>query len=274
MKNGGNDIAFLPLFQGWERFAKDFAPISFGFSDWGARSPKVQAAGHKAPAHAHQHVSVWMAPVASQDMRPRAQIYFEAGNSETLRVMWENAILGGADWVQLITWNDYSEHTEVSPSTGTQYAFYDLSAYYITWFKTGEPPKIVRDVLYYFHRTQPTDARPDITKQVKRFSLAGGSDPPRNEIELLAFLSMPGTLEIELRGKVNRIEAHAGMTSFRIPLDNGRPIFRLLRDGRTVKSVQSAFEISDQVVYQDLLYRGGSSSRPPLTQLKQLRPEN
>ena len=56
-----------------------------------------------------------------------------------------HAIDGGADWVQLITWNDYGEHTEIAPSTGTQHAFYDLTAYYTAWFKTGAAPRIVRD---------------------------------------------------------------------------------------------------------------------------------
>ena len=54
------------------------------------------------------------------------------------------------------------------------------------------------------------------------------------------------------------------MTSFKVPLASGRPAFRLLRDGRASVALKSAFEIADKVVYQDMLYRGGSSSRLPV----------
>jgi hypothetical protein len=47
-------------------------------------------------------------------------------------------------------------------------------------------------------------------------------------------------------------------------LANGKPVFRLLRAGKEVLQVVSPFEINDKIVVQDLLYRGGSSSRPPV----------
>jgi len=93
---------------------------------------------------------------------------------------------------------------------------------------------------------------------------AQGGEPPRDEIELLAFLAAPGVLEIEVAGKAERKEAPAGVTSFKVPLASGRPGFRLLRDGRAAVTLKSAFEIADKVAWQDLLYRGGSSSRLPV----------
>ena len=263
MKKEGVEIAFVPLFQGWERYAKDYAPISAGLSDWGWRVPTGNRQWRSVPARAHKYAPIWMMPVAPQDMRPNQMIYWEAGNSESYRVIWEAAIEGGADWVQLITWNDYSEHAHIAPSLCTQWAFYDLAAYYAQWFKTGQRPAIVRDVLYYFHRTQPTTAAPDAAKQPKRFAVQGG-EKPRDEVELLAFLVQPGTLEIEIAGQKQQKEADAGSTSFKVPLAKGRPVFRLLRAGKEVLKVVSQFEISDRIVVQDLLYRGGSSSRPPV----------
>ncbi len=263
MKAKGINIAFVPLFQGWEKDAPSYASLCDGMSDWGFRSPKSNASWVDVPKKAHHYAPIWMMPVAPQDMRPNASLYTEAGNSENFRVMWQNAIQGGADWVQLITWNDYSESAEVSPSTGTQYGFYDLAAYYTTWFKTGKMPKITRDTLFYFHRIHPTTAAPDLTKQTSAYRLAD-AEVPRNDIELLAFLVTPGTLQIQIGGKTQQLQAPAGMTSFRIPIQNGRPSFSLLRGGKTVVALDSAFTISDKIVYDDLLYRSGGSNRAPV----------
>lgn len=271
MRSGGIDIALVPLFQGWRNYATAFAPFSAGMSDWGPRWPSGAASIVRDPAAAHDtyRVPIWMAPVAPQDYRPKAvlegpdrtPVYWEAGNSQTFRTLWQSAIDGGADWVQVITWNDYGEHSEISPSTGIQHAFYDLTAYYAAWFKTGTAPPITRDVLYYFYRVQPTTAVPSAPQTLAR---RRGVDGPRDEVELLAFLTAPGTLEVELGGQTRRMDAGAGVTSFRVPLANGQPVFRLVRSGRTEITTTPPWTISDQVVYQDLLYRAGSNTRVPI----------
>jgi hypothetical protein len=261
MRADGIDVALVPLFQGWQRYAADFAPFSAGVSDWGPRWPSGAQTLREAPAAAHRLVPIWMAPVAPQDVRPKALRFWEAGGSLLFRTMWASAIEGGADWVQIITWNDYSEGTEIAPSTGIQWAFADLAAYYVTWFKTGRPPTIVRDVLCYFHRVQAIDAPRDTARQPEPFTLAGG-DPARDEVELLAFLEKPGTLEIALGGETAREEAGQGVTSFRVPLRPGKPVFRLVRGGRAAITLESPWEIRERVVFQDLLYRAGCSNRP------------
>lgn len=265
MKQSGIDIAFFPVFQGWQHYAAAFAPFSYGLSDWGWRSVDVQRSWLQAADQAHAYHTKWMMPVAPQDMRPKSFRYWEAENSSEFRLMWENAIQGGADWVQLITWNDYSEHTVVEPSTGTQFGFYDLAAYYINWFKTGTPPQIKRDALYYFYRTQSFQAKPDLTKQTKPFDLDKASDPAADYIELLAFLTKPGALEIQINGKSTQKMAPAGVTSFRIPLSEGKPIFRLYRNDSAEIVLPGAFTINNHITYQNLLYYSGSNSRSPVT---------
>ncbi|RKH63548.1 hypothetical protein D7V93_08615 [Corallococcus llansteffanensis] len=230
----------------------------YGTSTWGSRT-LAGAAGQKTnPGTAHGMGLKWMAPLAVQDSRPKDLVYTEANNSQALLALWDAAIQGGADWVQLITWNDYSEATEFSPSSGTQWAPFDLTAYYTTWFKTGVQPAIVRDAVYYFHRNQATTAAPDLTKQRSVYKLVNGAAAV-NEIELLAFLTAPATLEIEVAGTVQRKDVGAGIQSFRIPLREGTPRFRAVRGGVTVASVTSASPISNTIVYQDLLYRAGGS---------------
>ncbi len=93
-----------------------------------------------------------------------------------------------------MTWNDFSESSEVSPYTDTTLqrsigtGYYDLNGYYAAWFLTGQEPAITHDVLYYFYRREPTNAK--ATAQSQADEVVG--DPAENDIELLGFLTAPG----------------------------------------------------------------------------------
>ncbi len=259
----GVKVAFVPVFQAWWKYADAYAPVSYGFSDWGAgTAEELQFPPRsESPKLAHERDKVWLAPVRPQDFRPKSRMAFEAHNTALFRRMWDVAIEGQADWVQLITWNDYSEASEIAPSTCTQYMFYDLTAYYTTWFKLGQPPEIKRDALYYSYRVQRTDATPDPEKQSKPVGVRGKQ--AYNEIELLALLTAPGTLEIVIGDTVARQEVEAGLQTLRVPLQSGTPVFRLLRDGKPVMEVTGKWGIdaSDNVVYQNLLYHAGGGTQ-------------
>lgn len=271
LADAGVDSVLWPVFVSpWPAATASFQaelPL-YGTSSWGpATIPGATDYAKNAQA-AHDLGLRWMAPIRPQDSRPKDLIYSEAGNTRTMRLLWDAAIVGDAEWAQLITWNDYSEATEVSPSSGTQWALFDLTAYYVTWFKTGAPPPIVRDAIYYSHRLQATTAMPDLTQQESPYKIVNGG-APLDEIELLAFLTAPATLEIEVGGAVQSAEVDAGIQSFRVPLAEGTPSFRIVRDGAAVAAVTSEFPISNTIVYQDLLYRSGGSlpcDRSPLMQ--------
>ena len=138
----GQNVAFIPDLLGLAQNAKRFAPISFGMTSWGPRDPvtaqsvPLMSAERSAAALA----PAWMQPVAPQDARPKAAIYWEAANTNVFRVLWHQAITGNGDYAHIITWNAYAEATQIEPSSGTQFLFYDLSAYYIEWFKLGSHP--------------------------------------------------------------------------------------------------------------------------------------
>ncbi|RDV27970.1 hypothetical protein DXV75_03100 [Alteromonas aestuariivivens] len=258
----GSDIFFLPTFQGWWKFIDQYRSVSDGFSDWGAGSLKGALSLNrvKAPERVHDLTGkIWMAPVRPQDFRPRSYKYFEAGNSELFRTMWSTAIEGKADWVQLISWNDHAEGTAIRPSTKTRSAFYQLSAFYTQWFKTGVMPTIRRDAIFCFYRIHSTQVKPDLSRQLKLFDAAG---EPQNEIELLAFLARPGQLEIEIGGQISRREAPAGITSFKVPLRNGTPVFRVSRAGIKELELIGREPVGGGIVYQDLLYRSDYLAAP------------
>jgi len=208
----------------------------------------------------------WMARAVFQDVRVRKGEklelrHWESSNSATLRAFFENAIQSEADWLTVITWNDYSE-TQTAPSRDRGYAVTDLMAYYTTWFKTGAAPSIDRDALYYFHRKHHTNASYDQTKQTAGAFTIPAGPPGENNVELLAFLTAPGELVIRQGTDVRTMSANAGITSFKVPLVPGTtPQFELSRQGQLVESLASQTPIEAYVDYQDMTYYAGGSIR-------------
>ena len=257
-------VFFIPHFLDVSK-APSYLPLIQGASVWGGnhlsqlRNMALFATALRAVG------KVWMANVYPQDFRPKDGWFAEAENSRVFRAGWQNALDTGAEMVSISTWDDYSEHSEIKPSTGTQYAFYDLTAFFVEWFKTGKQPGITRDVLYYFHRIESADAPGTGSAQARRF-YNHFDEPTLNEIEVVAFLKAPGRVTISTAAGTKGTDADAGITSLRVPLAPGRPKFALLRAGETVISLESAFAIREKSLYQDLLYRGGSSTRPPVAQ--------
>lgn len=199
-----------------------------------------------------------LAPVAPQDFRPKDGIFSEANCSVTFRNGWESALNGSAEYVHLITWNDYSEHTIISPSTGTRDSFYDLTAYYTHWFKTGAPPALQREAVYYFHRSQRTDSEVvQPTPQNVTFSAVNGA-PGVDFVEMLAFLNAPATLVVTMNGVNHTLDVDQGMQSFYVPLQFGpAPEFRVLRDGVQVLYLQSDFAVNATIQVSNYLYNSG-----------------
>ena len=167
-----------------------------------------------------------MMPVDPQQFRPQCWGFCLAGSWRTsgaFRDVWTSLIQGDADWVQLVTWNDFSESGQIAPFTdatlqrniGTGY--YDLNGFYAAWFLTGQQPQISHDVLYYFYRREATTAA--APKQNQTDAIATGS--AENDIELLAFLTSPGVLKITIGGKSFTQNAAAGIVSFKIPAQAG-----------------------------------------------------
>lgn len=268
LKSQGIDVAFVPTFLGWKRQADAFAGISYGLSDWGTATASVSDAMKNDVPVAHDNYGkVFMMPVDPQQNRPKDGNFWEAGNSAAFRNSWTSAITGGAEWVQIVTWSDFSESSQIEPYTditlrrdiGTGY--YDLNAYYATWFLTGKPPAITHDVLYYFYRREPSNAASNPPGQPNR----PVNSTPEDNVEVVAFLTAPGTLKITLGGQSSTQNAPAGMTSFKIPTRAGNPIFALLRNGSEVFSFDGPIQIygaeglPSGVI--DMTYWSGSASK-------------
>jgi hypothetical protein len=263
LDKAGVASALLPVFNDLRAHAQAFAPICYGMSEWGNRDPDSvdgdaaievwrQLGGKRA---------IWMEAIAPQDVRPKSSIFWESRNTELFRRCWMKAIREQARYAHLITWNDYSEATEIAPSSGTQFLFYDLSAYFISWFKLGRPPRILRDTIYYSHRRQLFEPGHPPRPDDKPLRLLGRG-PVQNRVELVALLTRPATLEIRQGDTVQRSEAGAGLAVLQAPARLGRPMLRIVRDGKAVVEKASDWGIADYPPAEDPLYVGGSSNRP------------
>lgn len=269
LSSRGIKVAFVPTFLGWSGQAASFAPISHGFSDWGTATAASSDHMKGDPSLAHDsYGKLYMMPVDPQQYRPKDSIFWEAGNSTTFRTAWMSAINAGADWVQLVTWSDFSESSQVEPYTdatlrtdiGT--GFYDLTGYYAAWFLLGAQPPITHDVLYYFYRREPTNAASPAQSVANKLV---GNAAAENNIELVAFLTAPGTLKITIGGRSSTQEAAAGISSFKVPTAPGNPQFTLSRNGADVFSFQGPVQIygtgglPSGVI--DMTYWSGSASK-------------
>ncbi|MER6392605.1 glycoside hydrolase family 71 protein [Streptomyces sp. NPDC001523] len=256
----GIRTAFVPLFLDFGANGAAFAPISHGFSEWGSRSYVGQESSTRDARRAHEMGKIWMQPVSVQDARPNQGIYDEAGNTATLRSTWTHAIDDGADWVQLTTWNDYSEGSQFAPSLHNGYAYLDLTSYYLTRFKTGSWPQIVRDTLYLTARTQFAAADPTGDQSLV-MSLRRGSAAPRDTVEVLSFLTGSAKIRTTVGAAKDSHEAPAGLHTELLPLKTGVSSAEVVRAGRTVTEVELPYPADHKVEVQDLQYYAATSGR-------------
>lgn len=261
-------VAFIPILPSSGQTPGPLAPASYGVGGWGTNTPGPSAALTAAPAHGVG--VIYMLPVGPQQCRPKASIFWEASNSVSFRNAWTAAIATGADLIQCVTWSDFSESSQVcpytdatlNPSIGT--GFYDLTAYYATWFATGIQPPITQDVLYWFHRRMTASAAHPNQVNGMTPVLAGGP-PEEDNIEVVAFLTAPGTVLIN----ATPFACAAGITSVKVPLAAGIPRFTLQRNGSNVFSAAGPLQIYGPAGLPsgllDMTYWNGSITAAGLT---------
>ncbi|SAK65850.1 Glycosyl hydrolase family 71 [Caballeronia glebae] len=264
--SAGVNVTLIPILLDPSK-ATDFRTITDSFSFWGVRTvpESIDKGGweDQALTNLESFGADIMTPVAPQDSRPKDSQFWEAQNSALFRAQWSQVTSRDPAYVQIVTWNDYSESTHVSPSVGTQYAFYDLAAYYIEWAKTGNPPPIVRDSILYFHRRQIFSPGRSSTPEAAMVEEGVGSVV--NDIEMVAFLTAPAVMRITAGGTDYTSNGVAGLNVFRVPAVPGAPSFAIVRNGATVAQVTSNTSIVSTGTAQDPLYIGGGSTRSPVS---------
>jgi len=276
----GVEISFVPvLLDPSPQHVREFSAISDELTSWGWSTPSqvmddaygIQRARLlELAGKAH-----WMVPVRPQDVRPKSATFWDSGNTFVYRSTWERALSDPrANGMQVITWNDLGEGSEVEPASASHYLFYDLSAYYANWALSGVAPQVTRDSIYYSTRRQdlraiyrpaPADARPGSPSSegsVGPMKMPWPNRELHQNIEMLAFLKAAATLEVRIGEHVYRKAfAEPGLAAFSVPLEPDIAHFAIYRDGALVAELTAPFAITaltpaDRV--PDVFYFGGS----------------
>lgn len=257
----GVTTAFVPTFVNVGAYPEGFAPFSYGFSIWGGRSPRAMTDDYAGPGspvdviqRTHRLGKVWMQPVPFQDVRPRSGIFEESANGSTNRLAWQLADDQDAQWVQLITWNDYVESTAMAPSVVHGWRILDMNAYDAARFKTGAAPRIVRDALFVSYRDQLVSARPAYPETSLMRVVPAGL-PARDMIEVVTFATAPAQVTLRTGTQTFSCGVPAGRGVCTTPLRFGPISADMRRDGVVVASAHSDADVTATPYVQDLQYR-------------------
>jgi len=234
----------------------------------------------------HESGRRYMAPV-SPFYRGSGGNYrvFESHGFEGMQQLWLAAIESDADFVQIVTWNDWGECTYVAPFGPVEQtelwkghwgprlshvAYLDASRYYLDWYKTGRKPAITRDALYYFYRPHPSHLQGVVEYRPHgREELRGKLGRPRlvetlvDRIHVTTFLTAPAELTVKCGGREETFPLQAGINNVSVPLQPGKPEFILTRDEQTLIQKQGEIAISADDAWANFNYFSGSATAAP-----------
>jgi hypothetical protein len=233
-KNYGIKTVFLPVYLEIGK-AGPYNGFSYGEGNWGDRSPHADIVSRfTAFANsARAKGKIWFHPVSFQDTRPYANGFFEARNSENLRVTWDAAVASKAELVQIATWSDYAENSHIQPSEAHGWNVLDLNAYYMINYKLGSFPEIKRDAVFFVHRQTPLNANPT-GGQTLRMQSKGVT--PTDNVEIITFLTAPSTIEVKIGNNTYSYTAQKGVFYKTYPVSVGQVSAKVVRTNKLFKS--------------------------------------
>jgi hypothetical protein len=211
-----------------------FGFIGFGYGDRTediARAVREAGAEWSGPGGTHQKESVL--PGGGEVYMPKATEWLR-GN------IWASLIWDQATLIQLTTWNDYTENTNLAPAYNTRYTIYDLTGYFIERWRRGEPPPADHDRVYLTYAKYPKDAKSWPFKIQMRSDRA---------LEVLTNLTEPAT--VRLPGRNLQYEAPAGLHVEQFPVTPGPVIAEVVRDGKVAVRLESPEPITDRPFRED-----------------------
>lgn len=185
---------------------------------------------------------------------------------------WQGLINDGADLVEIVTWNDYNEDSNLNPyrwgfgNNATEKAYYnrdesylDVTSYYIPYFKDGIAPEIIQDRLFFSYRTRSKH-------QVKVWNDQTGKwvdvrfdkwpydqlhDDVRDCIYVTGFLTADAELTVNIGGESKKFKLQKGISSCELPMQPGVPQFILKRNGKKIINVFGRKSIIDKITKEN-----------------------
>jgi glucan endo-1,3-alpha-glucosidase len=166
--------------------------------------------------------------------------YYETCGGEGTELQWKSIIQQRPDWVEIVTWNDFSE-SYICPvaapgpsaasylkSRSSHAGYLELSRYYMEWYKTGRQP-LLRDGLFWFYRVHPKDAVAAADRPVK--SLHG---EVQDVLYVTTMMTAPAELHVTSGGTTSVRPLAAGIQHLRIPFSCGVQHFAVHRGSKQI----------------------------------------
>jgi len=205
---------------------------------------------------------------------------------------WRNAIHLKTPFVQIQTWNDFSEDHNITESNYRGETLINLTRYFADWYHTGKKPGVKREQVFLFHHRQLIDA-----KLTESTILAHNDQwhkaPSSNYLNVVTILDKPANITLSAGEKTWTNFAPAGLHEWLVyvpspktepgPLheayvrpDNssypisdsnrtvtvadcipgGVPCVRIERNGQTIGTLTSRCALADEGRWQDLAMIG------------------
>ncbi|KIY46772.1 hypothetical protein FISHEDRAFT_75298 [Fistulina hepatica ATCC 64428] len=145
-------------------------------------------------------------------------------------------------FVEMLTWNDYGESHYMGPidgeaPTGTYWiygfphaAWFDMSEYYITAFKTGAYPSITQDVIYFWARPHPALA----------IATSDSLGHPSNYTDAIdavwaaVFATSTGTVTLKSGTNTASYSVTSGVNTVTVAQATGTMAVNMVRNGQTI----------------------------------------
>jgi hypothetical protein len=248
-----------------------------GFFHFGAAGTpeKISASNRILGEVWHQAGKLFMCPVTPY-YRGFGGNYraYECRGFEGMAKQWQSAIETNADWVEIVTWNDWGEASYLSPvgpPAETEFygghwgpmlshqGFLDLCPYYIQWYKTGKRPEISKDQLFYAYQLHPRRVQGIIKPGKEDKGRPRGADQLADRVFATVLLTAPAQVTLSVGDQSETFALEAGLHHLSIPMATGTPTFTVRRAGKTIIEKAGEQSISEANAWADFNVFAGSA---------------
>jgi len=197
---------------------------------------------------------------------------YQRGDEHLINNRWEQ-VVGMRDqltFLEIVTWNDFGESDYFGPIKGAMpagttwaegfphTAWFDMSQYYITAFKTGSYPAITQDVIYYWSRPHPTFA----TAYADGLPPPSGFDWAEDFLWAAVFSTAQASVTLKMGGSQQTFAVGPGVTKLKIPTAPGQITVAMVRNGQTIidQTPNDFTFITNPALYNYNAYVGAANS--------------
>lgn len=263
----GKQIAWIGAFVNAGAYTSTYQSLLYGAGQWGDMGdPASEQTPPSYMATIKNAGLKYLGACWGSSYRPKGQWYDESVNTESLRAWWNRIVVDQPDFVQLTTWNDFTEGSGFMETVTGGRVPQDLSLYYLIKYKTGAFPPIIRDCIYLSHPTRTYNATvlsPHQTTFMKK--RASTTPETTSNIEVVVFLVDTATVELDINGVTSTFSGVKGINVFRIPISGaiatGAISASVVRAGVTTTSVVSTAAVRSSAWNDDHQYMMYSSLR-------------